>query len=286
MRKILILGSAGMLGHMVYNYLNEEKRYELIGTSFRTKANANSHRLDITDKLAVESFIKYVKPDIVINCIGVLIRASQQNPSDAIYINSYFPHQLSNILRVIGGKLIHISTDCVFSGKKGEYSETDIRDADDIYGRSKALGEVINEHDLTLRTSIIGPELKESGEGLFDWFMKQKGEVAGFKKAFWGGVTTLELAKVINDIIEQNYTGLLHITNGTKISKYDLIHLFKCIWGKNNINIKSIDGKSYDKSLVSLRTDINLNIPQYKKMLEDQNEWMQLHLSIYEKYFS
>lgn len=286
MKKIMVLGSSGMLGHMVYNYLAETKKYQIVDASFKTKANNNSHILNVTDKIAVESFINSEKPDIIINCIGILIKGSQKDPSNAIYVNSYFPHQLSNILRKTGGKLIHISTDCVFSGKKGAYTETDFRDADDTYGRSKALGEVINDQDLTLRTSIIGPELKENGEGLFHWFMKQKGEISGFKKAFWGGVTTLELAKVIEASIEQNLIGLIHISNGKKISKNDLVNLFKSIWGKDDISITPIEGKSSDKSLISNRADFNFTIPSYKKMLEDQKEWMQLHLDLYNKNYT
>lgn len=286
MKKIMILGSAGMLGHMVYYYLTETNNFKIVDTSFPIKANKNSYLLNVIDKLAVESYIRTEKPDILINCIGILIKGSQTDPSNAIYLNSYFPHQLSNILRETGGKLIHISTDCVFSGKNGKYSETDFRDADDIYGRSKALGEVINDHDLTLRTSIIGPELKENGEGLFHWFMKQTGEIKGFKKTLWGGVSTLEMAKVINECIGKNLSGLIHITNGTQISKNDLINLFKLIWGKNEITITSIDGKDTNKGLISCRPDFKYSIPTYEKMLKDQYEWMLLHHDLYKNNYA
>ncbi|WP_373398913.1 sugar nucleotide-binding protein [Algoriphagus halophilus] len=120
---------------------------------------------------------------------------------NSIFINSYFPHWLVSEADKYGGQVIHISTDCVFSGKKGGYIEADFRDADDIYGRGKALGELIGGRHLTLRTSIIGPELKSNGEGLFHWFMNQKGETNGYTKAIWGGVTTFELAKVIKDCV-------------------------------------------------------------------------------------
>lgn len=285
MKKIMILGSAGMLGHIVYNYLSETNKYRIIDASFSTKLNAYSYTLNVTDQLAVESFIKAEKPDIVINCIGVLISGSQEDPSNAIYINSYFPHQLSKLLRETGGKLIHVSTDCVFSGKKGGYVETDFRDADDTYGRSKALGEVINNHDLTVRTSIIGPELKENGEGLFHWFMKQTGEINGYTKAFWGGVTTLELAKVIEETIEQNITGLLHISNGNKISKYDLLSLIKKIWRVEQLIINQVEGKHIDKSLVCIRKDFHYSVPSYAEMLNSQYTYMEKHKEIYSQYF-
>lgn len=284
MKKIMILGSAGMLGHMVYHYLTETKKFKIVDTSFQIKANDNSYLLDVTDKLAVESYIRLEKPDVVVNCIGILIKGSQADPSNAIYLNSYLPHQLSKLLRETGGKLIHISTDCVFSGKKGEYTETDFRDADDTYGRSKALGEVINDHDLTLRTSIIGPELKEHGEGLFHWFMTQKGTAKGYTQAFWGGVTTLELARAVDNAINQNLTGLYHLTPGYPISKFDLISLVKKIWGKKEIEIEPYSAKTENKSLITKRLDFDFSVKSYEEMLSDQLKFMIIHKNIYTHY--
>jgi dTDP-4-dehydrorhamnose reductase len=281
MEKIMILGSAGMLGHMVYHCLASTKKYEIADTSFPVKANEKSTILDVTDKKSVEEYIHREKPAVVINCIGILIKESIVDPSNAIYLNSYFPHQLSKILRKEVGRLIHISTDCVFSGVKGNYSENDFRDADNVYGRSKALGEVINEYDLTIRTSIIGPELKENGEGLFHWFMKQKSEIKGYSKVYWGGVTTLELAKVIESAIEQDIKGLIHITNGIKISKYELLNLLKQMWNRDNISIIPFDGKTEDKSLTSTRTDFQYIFPSYEEMLKNLYSWMQIHSDLY-----
>ena len=161
--------------------------------------------------------------------------------------------------------MIHVSTDCVFSGKKGAYSEDDMRDADDIYGMSKALGEIFDAPHCTLRTSIIGPELKD-GTGLFHWFMKQTKEVRGFTKAFWGGVTTLELAKSINKAIQNNLEGLYHVTNGKKISKYDLLYLFN---KHRNIPLSIVpyDGYEVDKSLVKSKK-FDFEIPDFDVMIE------------------
>ena len=269
----MILGSAGMLGHMVYHYLKSLNKYNIIDTSFPKKINDQSKVLDVTNAVELENYITTEKPDIIINCIGVLIKGSQADPSNAIYLNSFFPHQLAKILRKTKGKLIHISTDCVFSGSKGSYTENDFRDADDTYGRSKALGEVINDIDLTLRTSIIGPELKTHGEGLFHWFMNQKGKVNGFTKAFWGGVTTLELARVIAFSIQNPLTGLVHVTNGEQISKHDLLVLFKEIWDKENITIMPVDGKGLDKSQAKSKK-LNYKVPSYREMLLHQHQWM------------
>ena len=209
MKKILLFGATGMAGHVIYYYLRSTGKYDMFNVVYRTPLTEDSIIVDVIDRDAVTEVIRNVRPEIIINCIGVLIKGSKTHPDNAILINAYFPHLLKKMADEVGAKLIHISTDCVFSGKKGNYTEDDFRDADDIYGRSKALGEIINDKDLTIRTSIIGPELKKNGEGLFHWFMTQHGHVNGFKTAIWGGVTTLELAKAMNIAIEQEVVGLV-----------------------------------------------------------------------------
>ncbi|MBK6282714.1 MAG: SDR family oxidoreductase [Draconibacterium sp.] len=283
MKKIMILGSAGMLGHMVYNYLKSLNKYIIVDTSFPEKLHGGSKLLNVTNKEELEDFISSEKPDILVNCIGILLRGSKDDPSNAIYLNSCLPHQLSKLLRQNGGKLIHISTDCVFTGNKGKYAETDFKDARDTYGLSKALGEVDNDHDLTMRTSIIGPELKEKGEGLFHWFMKQNGEINGYTKMFWGGVTTLELAKAIDAAIVQEITGLIHVTNSQPISKFEMVTLFKDIWKTDHIQITPVEGKVADKSLISVRNDFKYQVASYSKMIEDQRNWMLTYSNIYVK---
>ncbi|RKE04607.1 dTDP-4-dehydrorhamnose reductase family protein [Marinifilum flexuosum] len=273
-KKMLILGATGMAGHVAFHYLKGTNQYEISNIVFRTPLNNDSIIVDVKDKNLLLEAIKNINPDVIVNCIGVLIKGSKSDPSNAIYINSLLPHLLSSIAKTINAKLIHISTDCVFSGKKGMYSEEDFRDADDVYGRSKALGEIVNDRDLTIRTSIIGPELKENGEGLFHWFMNQTGEINGFTKAIWGGITTLELAKVIHESIKQNITGLLNVTNCEKISKYDLLHLIKTVYKRENVNILKVEGKHVDKSLISVRKDFSYNVSSYLKMIEEQRQFM------------
>lgn len=283
MTKVLLFGATGMAGHIVYYYLRDTEKYEITNVAFRTKLTENSMIVDVTDSKAVAEVVEKIKPKIIINCIGVLIKGSNGNPDNAILINAYFPHLLKKLADGIDAKLIHISTDCVFSGKKGNYMEDDFRDADDVYGRSKALGEVINEKDLTIRTSIIGPELKQNGEGLFHWFMKQHGVVHGFLTAIWGGVTTLELAKAIDVAIDEKKTGLVHLSNGVGISKYDLLCLFKELWHKDDIEILPYNAVGLDKSIAkSMRFDYE--VPSYRKMLEQQAEWMENHTNLYEQY--
>ncbi|MEG2243698.1 MAG: SDR family oxidoreductase [Muribaculaceae bacterium] len=272
-QKILVLGATGMAGHMIYLYLKGLDKYEMSNMVFRTKLDEKSLIIDVNDKSTLSKAIKLINPNIIINCIGILIKGSSDNPINAIYINSCLPHLLKSISEEIGANLIHISTDCVFSGNKGNYNENDFRDADDIYGRSKALGEIINDKDLTIRTSIIGPELKQDGEGLFHWFMNQQGAVQGYKTAIWGGVTTLELAKAIDYAILNKTTGLIQLSNGLGISKYELLCLFKEIW-KKNIEIKPVEKNGIDKSIAKSNV-FHYEVPSYKNMLNDQFIWME-----------
>jgi len=281
--KILILGSTGMLGHVVFNYFDQQNKYDLYDLVFRNKLRNESIICDITNVIQLKDTISSIKPDLIINCIGILIKGSEVNPANAIFINSYFPHLLVGIADKIEAKIIHISTDCVFSGNKGSYTERDFCDADDIYGRSKALGEIFSDKHLTLRTSIIGPEIKTVGEGLFHWFMNQNGKINGFTNAYWGGVTTLQFAKSIELSLEQKLTGLHQVTNGERISKYELIKLFKDIWQRNLLTIIAYPGKAVDKSLVQSGT-FDFNIPSYTEMLENQYDWMSAQQQIYNHY--
>lgn len=279
-KKILLFGATGMAGHVAYYYLRNTGKYELTNVVYRTKLTDDSIIVDVTNKDAVSEVVRKTNPDLIINCIGILIKGSKEHPDNAIFINAYFPHLLKKLSDEVGAKLIHISTDCVFSGKKGNYTEEDFRDADDVYGRSKALGEIINEKDLTIRTSIIGPELKKNGEGLFHWFMQQTGKINGFKTAIWGGVTTLELAKVIDVAIEKQLTGLVQLSNGIGISKYDLLHLFKEIWNRYDIEILPYDGNGIDKSIAKSKR-FEYEISSYKDMLLEQSQWMKKHKELY-----
>ena len=282
MKKVLLFGATGMAGHVVYYYLQSTGKYDISNVVYRTPLTEDSIIVDVTNRDAVADVVHRVHPEIIINCVGILIKGSREHPDNAILINAYFPHLLKRLSDEVGAKLIHISTDCVFSGKKGNYTEDDFRDADDVYGRSKALGEIINDKDLTIRTSIIGPELKENGEGLFHWFMHQCGEINGFRTAIWGGVTTLELAKAIDFSLDNGIVGLIHLSNRVGISKFDLLNLFKEIWGKDTV-IKPYDGNEVDKSIEkSLRLDYE--VPSYRQMLVEQFEMMKSYSNLYSAY--
>ena len=260
-----------MLGHVLLNKLNESKAFQVYDITRNKEERINNFECDLTNFNSLFEIIKEIKPKYIVNCIGVLIKGSIKDPSNAILINSLLPHKLVKYSKTVGSKLIHISTDCVFDGSKGNYIETDNKTAQDIYGLSKSLGEINDDKNLTLRTSIIGPELKNNGEGLFSWFINQKGEVNGFTESIWGGVTTLELAEVIIKSINENYSGLIHITNGQPISKFELLSLIKNIFELNNIDLKKVSGKKSDKSL---NTKYHyFNVPSYEQMITDMHKY-------------
>lgn len=279
-KKILILGADGMAGHIIVDYL-EEKGYGVFTTSRKNAEGKNSHFDVIENIKELENILNKIKPEIVINCIGVLNKFAEENKPEAVLINSFLPHYVDSLSKKYNFKLVHISTDCVFSGAKGDYSETDLADAPSFYGRTKSLGEVNNDKNLTFRTSIVGPDMNKNGIGLFQWFMKQEGEIKGFSQAIWTGVTTLELAKAIEKSFSLNVSGLYHLVNNQKINKYDLLNLFKKYMGKD-ILIKKDDAYASDKSLINNRKDFNFDIPSYEEMVSEMCEWINKHRGKYE----
>jgi dTDP-4-dehydrorhamnose reductase len=281
-KKVLVLGSTGMLGHQVVNYLKDFGDFIIDDFSYRNKLRKSTIILDAMDKSSLERAIVKLKPDFIVNCIGILVNGSQ-NKERAIYLNAYLPHQLKTIAKNINSKLIHISTDCVFSGLKGQYIEADPRDGQDVYSQTKILGEVIDDTNLTLRTSIIGPELKNNGEGLFHWFMNQSGNISGYTKSIWSGVTTIELAKAIKWSIDNEITGLYHVTNNSSISKFELLKLFQK-HTKKNISIQPLNGKNVDKSFIDTRLLMGYKIPSYERMVSDMIDLIVNNRSLYSQY--
>jgi dTDP-4-dehydrorhamnose reductase len=271
-----------MLGHQVVNYFLKFDDYDVIDIAFRSKLREKTIISDVTDKAAFEKVVTELSPDFIVNCIGVLIHGSN-NVENAIYLNAYLPHQLKKISKNIDAKLIHISTDCVFSGDKGGYIESDVKDGKGIYSQTKILGEIEDDSNITLRTSIIGPELKDNGEGIFHWFMNQQGDISGFTKVIWSGVTTIELAKAVKWSIDHHITGLYHVTNNSSISKYDLLKLFQK-YTKEDIDIKPVDGKNVDKSFIDTRLLMNYKIPPYDQMISDMVSLIANNRPLYSQY--
>ena len=282
--KILILGVNGMAGHVIATGLKDDiNNYEVVSIARAQSSIQPTYLLDITNFKRLEEIINNENPDIIINCVGLLNKTAEENPDKAILVNAYLPHFLESITNQKNIKIIHISTDCVFSGKEGNYIETSFKNGIGYYAQSKAIGEIINSKDLTFRTSIIGPDINPSGIGLFNWFYKQHGEINGYTNAYWTGVTTIELLNAIKIAIKENICGLYHLVNNKKISKFILLELMKLEFGKKNIILKCEKYK-VDKSLVNSRNDFTFIVKDYNEMLKEMNDWMQKHDFLYDHY--
>lgn len=286
MKKLLVIGIKGMAGHILHRYFSEQNVYDVYGLARNIESSATLFNVDVSNTDQLRSLFEKNQFDYVVNCIGILNKDAEDNPSKAIWFNSYFPHYLEEITKTTLTKVIHISTDCVFSGKEGSYTENDFKNGVGFYAQSKALGELTNTKDVTIRTSIIGPELNQNGIGLFHWFMSQTNQdhLKGFTKAYWSGLTTLELAKVVEAIINQNIVGLIQVAPSTKIDKFALLTLINTIYKNSALEIEPSDSYHVDKSLVSIRTDFDYPVPDYDQMLESQKEWILAHPSLYAHY--
>jgi dTDP-4-dehydrorhamnose reductase len=283
-KKILVLGVNGMAGHIITTGLREDsEKFEVIGVARSNSIIKPNLLFDILDFCELERVIKKVTPDIIINCVGLLNKNAEENPDKAILINSYLPHFLETLTKFSKTRIIHISTDCVFSGKEGNYTENSFKNGIGYYAQSKALGEVINTKDLTFRTSIIGPEINTEGIGLFHWFYNQTDNIKGFTNAFWTGITTIELLNAIKSAINENLIGLYHLVNCKKISKYELLNLMNVEFERNIIIIPEEKYK-IDKSLLNTRDDFSFNVKEYKEMLKEMNFWIQSHKTFYSHY--
>lgn len=272
-KKIIVLGANGMAGHVITTGLKADAAYEVISVA-RTKSIVNpSVLMDVSDFNSLASLIKNTNADVIINCIGLLNKTAEDNPDQAILVNSYLPHFLESQTKNTNTKVIHISTDCVFSGEEGGYTEKSFKNGKGFYAQSKALGELENTKDLTFRTSIIGPELNTSGIGLFHWFANQTGSINGYTNAYWTGITTIELLNAIKTAITENLTGLYHLVNDGKISKFNLVAIFNEVFHKN-LNINPYDGYKVDKSLINSRTDFSYKVKPYEEMISDMKSWI------------
>lgn len=283
--KILVLGATGMAGHTIALYF-KERGNNVIAFSREPFLYCDNVIGDIFNTEKIRVLLLEENFDVVINCIGILNQDAENNPSKAIYLNSYLPHFIANTLRNTNTKLIHMSTDCVFAGNSGPYSENSFCDGKTLYDRTKALGEVIDNKNITFRNSIIGPDMKQNGIGLFNWFMKQKGPINGYTGAIWTGVTTLTLAKAMEKAIEQNLCGLYNLVNNESISKYDLLQLFNENFKGNNLIINKEENFKLDKRLLNTRKDFNFEVPSYKQMILEMKEWINEHSNLYMHYFN
>jgi dTDP-4-dehydrorhamnose reductase len=258
---VLVLGANGMLGHVVTRFLAQSPGFTPIGcvrsTTYVDDAEPHFKLLcgvDVLDPDSLESAFERADPQIVVNCVGIVKQLAQSHdPLIAIPLNSLLPHRLVALCRAAGARLVHISTDCVFAGTKGMYRESDVADAADLYGLSKHLGEVGAPGAVTLRTSIIGPELGLAARGLVAWFLSQAGPVKGYTRAMFSGLPTVELARVIRDFVIADTTleGLYHVA-AERISKHNLLRLVADVYGRST-EILPDDTLEIDRSLDGTR---------------------------------
>jgi dTDP-4-dehydrorhamnose reductase len=282
--RILILGANGTIGHTLIRVLSEDPSLDVWG-AIRSPAAARHFSTAIAEKLrsgidannidGIMRIMSDFKPDVVINCIGLVKQLDDANdPLVVLPINAMLPHRLAQICALAGARLIHFSTDCVFSGNRGNYVETDPMDATDLYGQSKFIGEVVAQHTLTIRTSFIGHELESSHE-LIEWFLKQEGQIRGFTGAMYTGLSTVVLSQMVRDIVlpRTDLSGLYHVASAP-ISKFDLLTLVAKIYGKS-IDIEPDDRVQVDRSLngTRFREETGYVAPPWPLMIEAMHDY-------------
>lgn len=280
--RILIIGGNGMLGHQLFRFLL--KHHDVKSTirqdlslfkKFKFINASNTYpNIDIRNLEKLNPILEHFRPEAVVNAVGIVKQLTEANQHiPCIEVNALFPHRLANMCKNIGAKLLHLSTDCVFSGNKGNYVETDVSDAEDLYGRTKFLGEVSESHCLTLRTSIIGRELTRK-KNLLEWFLAQQGSVNGYKKVIFNGFTTLELSRIIEKILEHypDKNGIYHVSSAP-ISKFDLLNIIK---DKLDLSIEVIPDEQIlcDRSLDStqFRKEFEYTPPDWERMIEELHQ--------------
>jgi dTDP-4-dehydrorhamnose reductase len=281
--KVLILGGSGMLGHKLWQELSPQldthvtlredfSAYSEYGLFDPSRSKCHVSVFDIG---SVEAAIEDLRPDVVVNCIGAVKQTAEaKDPFISIAVNSLFPHQLAQFCRAVKSRLIHISTDCVFSGREGNYSEDDLADAEDLYGRTKFLGEVAGEGCMTIRTSMVGREL-QSTNGLIEWFMSQEGKtVPGYMRSIFSGLTTNALAKLIVQIVNdhRDTDGIWHVAS-EPIRKHDLLCMVKEVYGFN-IEITPDETHIVDRTLNGdrFRKRTGYVTPSWQEMIEEMHQ--------------
>jgi len=270
-----------MLGHVVATHL-QELGHDVMAVCRTGTIGHRCRNLDLDDRVHLRGLLAEFRPDWVVNAAGRLNREVDMAPARAISVNSVLPHLLAEWGADLGYRVLHISTDCVFSGRRGAYRVDEIPDATTKYGQSKALGELVNARDLTIRTSIVGPELSASGTGLMLWFMRQNGSVPGWERAIWTGLTTLELARIVEAVVAGRIavTGLWQCVPPGPISKADLLGLFNAVFRRTPLAITRVEGEASDKSLINNHPRL-WSVPDYREMITQLHGWIDVHQAMY-----
>ena len=279
--KVVVLGAEGMLGHMVATVL-EESGHEVTCVSRTGHFGRNPLAVNLEDWDTVAGQLANQKPHWVVNAAGLLNETVDARLQSAIAINSLLPHQLAAWGSQLGYRTITVGSDCIFEGDRGGYTVLDIPDARSAYGRTKQLGEIRNDRDLTIRTSIVGPEVNLGGRGLLKWLVSREVVAEGWTGAIWTGVTTLELAKAIEAEVAGTIdeTGIWQFVPSVPIMKADLVELMNKVFLEDRLIIQRVPGVAHDRSLVNDRPE-SWVIPSYSEMLDELQQWLHDHQELY-----
>ena len=280
--KVLIMGSANIIGQVVGLYFRENG-HDVTGYDSKPCRYYDSIQKSLYDLDCIKETIQSGCYDAVLNFTAVVNQNAEQDKAEASYINCFLPHYLEKITHNTKTVIVHRSTDCIFSGKKGGYIIDDIPDGESFYAKTKAIGELINQKDITMRVSLIGPDPDSNGDSLFPWFLRQNGEVNGFTDAIWTGITTIEFARVIEKLLLQKAHGLFQCAPDTSISKYELLKVFEKYF-PNNRKVIPISKNRVDKSLIPFMGDYKVDIPDYDTMVADMLLWVKNHKNIYKNF--
>lgn len=282
--RFLVLGASGMAGHTISIYL-KERRHHVVGFSRHGVPFLKEQVIgDARNSGLLAEVIGAGEFDVVINCIGVLNRFAERDPSGAVYLNGKLPHMLARVCKSAHACVFHMSTDCVFAGNTGPYTEDSVPDGQTVYDRTKATGELRDSMALTLRCSIVGPDMHPEGIGLLNWFMAQEGPVKGYTGAIWTGLTTLELAKAMECAALEGARGLVNMVPPESINKYNLLQLFNQELRGGKVEIVPDDSVQLDKTLVRTNYECSFRPKGYAEQVAEMAEWVRAHAELYPHY--
>lgn len=282
--RFLVLGASGMAGHTISIYLKEQG-HRVAGFSRRGVPFLKEQVIgDARDEALLAEAISEGEFDVVVNCIGVLNQFAERDPEGAAYLNGRLPHVLAGICEGTHARVFHMSTDCVFAGNTGPYTEDSVPDGTSVYDRTKAAGELNDGRNLTFRCSIVGPDPNPDGIGLLNWFMQQEESVRGYAGAIWTGLTTLELAKAMECAALEGARGLVNMVPSTSISKFDLLRLFNSHLRNGSVTIVPDNRIQLDKTLVRTNYSCSFRPADYHRQVKDMANWIQGHQRLYPHY--
>lgn len=282
--RFLVLGVSGMAGHTISVYL-KERGHHVVGFSRRGVPFLKEQTIgDARDGALLTEMIVEGEFDVIINCIGMLNNSAERDPEGAAYLNGELPHVLARICEGTHSRVFQMSTDCVFAGNTGPYTEDSVPDGVTVYDRTKSVGELRDDRNLTFRCSIVGPDMHPAGIGLLNWFMKQEGSIRGYTRAIWTGLTTLELAKAMEVAAFEGVSGLVNMVPPESITKNNLLWLFDRELRGGRIKIVPDESVQLDKTLVRTNFDCSYRPKGYADQVAEMAKWIRSHSELYPHY--